>query len=95
MAWYVQLYVFRKCFIILIRTIFLISIFLSFTKALPTNVVQILLVLYDLTTDRLYIYALADDKVSFLRCDDKEFNSWKHVTANEYSTVRQAYMVTY
>lgn len=46
-----------------------------------------MLVLYDILSQKVYVYALADDLVNILRSDDKG-SSWKLVSATEFTTVR-------
>ncbi len=51
------------------------------------KVVQVMLVLYEILTQKVYVYALADDLVNILRSDDQG-SSWKFVPATEFTTVR-------
>ena len=51
--------------------------------ALPSNVAQVLLGIYDKLTGEDFFYALADDKINYLRSDDMGI-SWKYVPVSEY-----------
>ncbi len=50
------------------------------------EVACLLLGIYDILTDKIYLYALAKDKVSYLRSDDNGF-TWVYIQTLEYLTV--------